>query len=223
MGAKISGAGTSMIEIEGTDELRPASMDVMPDRLEAGTYLFMAATVGGDVVVTGVVADHLELVIAKLEESGVTVDVAPDRVRVAMQGRPRPADISTLPYPGFPTDLQPLAVTMLARADGLSIVTENIFDGRFIYVDELARMGADIRVEGHYAVIRGVPRLTGAPVRASDIRAGAALVAAGLAAEGRTVVSDVAVIDRGYEALEAKLAPLGARIRREPAPSLATT
>lgn len=217
MGAQISGAGSSRIEIEGADELRPASVDVMPDRLEAGTFLFAAATAGGDVVVRDMDPGHIEIVLAKLTEAGVEVEVGADRVHVRSEGRPKPIDLATLPYPGFPTDLQPLAVAMLCRADGLSIVTENIFDARFFYVDELARMGADVRVEGHYAVVRGAPELTGAPVRAPDIRAGAALVVAGLAATGRTTVEDIIHIDRGHERLEEKLKGLGAEIRRVPA------
>lgn len=217
MGAQISGAGTSRIEIEGVDRLHAISLDVMPDRLEAGTFLFAAASTGGDVVVTDVEPEHIEIVLTKLTEAGAEIDVGANRVRIRAEGRPKPVDLATLPYPGFPTDLQPLAVVMLCRADGLSIVTENIFDARFFYVDELARMGADVRVEGHYAVVRGVSELLGAPVRAPDIRAGAALVVAGLAATGRTVVEDVIHIDRGHERLEEKLKGLGAEIRRVPA------
>lgn len=214
MGARISGAGTSRIEIEGVDELRAASLEVMPDRLEAGTFLFCAAATGGDVTVTDLEPAHIEIVLDKLVEAGAIVEVGEDRVRIVSDGRPNPIDLQTLPYPGFPTDLQPLAVVLLCRADGLSIVTENIFDARFFYVDELARMGADVRVEGHYAVVRGTPELTGAPVRAPDIRAGAALVVAGLAATGRTVVEDIVHIDRGHERLESKLQGLGADIER---------
>lgn len=220
MGARIRGAGTPTIEIEGVDELRPATIEVMPDRLEAGTYMFAAAAAGGDVVVRDIRPEHLEIVVEKLRESGIGVEVGDDRVRVVCSGRPVATDISTLPYPGFPTDLMALAVTLLARADGLSIVTENIFDHRFVFVDELVRMGADVHTEGHYAVVRGVPALSGAPVRAPDIRAGAALVVAGLAADGVTVVEDVRHIDRGYERLECRLAGLGAAIRRQAASAL---
>jgi len=218
MGAHISGAGTSVIEIEGVDGLRAACLDVMPDRLEAGTFLIAVRATGGDVVVSGFDPSHLEIVLTKLEETGATLDVGADRVRIRAEGRPSPTDISTLPFPGFPTDLQPISVAMLALADGLSIVTENIFDARFFYTDELARMGADVRVEGHYAVVRGIPQLLGAPVRAPDIRAGAALVVAGIAAQGRTVVEDIIHIDRGHENLEGKLSALGADIRRVSAP-----
>lgn len=219
MGAQIEGAGTSRIVIEGTDELRAADHEVMPDRLEAATFLFAVGATGGDVTVRDMVPGHLEIVIEKLRDMGADVQPDTDSVRIRMDGRPRPIDISTLPYPGFPTDLQPLAVAMLCRADGMSIVTENIFDARFFYADELARMGADVRVEGHYAVVHGVEQLLGAPVRAPDIRAGAALVLAGLAAEGRTVVEDVLFIDRGHEDLEGKLSGLGADIRRVPQPA----
>ncbi|HYZ92025.1 MAG TPA: UDP-N-acetylglucosamine 1-carboxyvinyltransferase [Actinomycetota bacterium] len=218
MGAHVRGAGTNVVEIEGVDGLRAASLDVMPDRLEAGTFLLAARATGGDVTVTSIDPSHLEIVLTKLEETGAVIETGTDRVRIQADGRPKATDISTLPYPGFPTDLQPIAVAMLARADGLSIVTENIFDARFFYTDELARMGADVRVEGHYAVVRGTEELLGAPVRAPDIRAGAALVVAGLAADGRTIVEDIIHIDRGHEDLEGKLAGLGADIRRVSAP-----
>ena len=217
MGAKISGAGSTVIEIEGVPSLRPTTFDVMGDRLEAATFLFAAGAAGGDVTVTGADPDHLSIVVAKLEEAGATIELGKESVRIiADGGRPKPVDISTLPYPGFPTDLQPVAVSMLSRADGVSIVTENIFDARFFYSDELARMGADVRVEGHYAVVRGVPELLGAPVRAPDIRAGAALVVAGLIANGETIVEDIEHIDRGHEDLEGKLRALGAEIARVP-------
>jgi len=216
-GASIEGDGTHLIEIEGTERLRPTSFDVMPDRMEAATFLFATAAASGDVKVRDMNPDHLEIVLAKLGETGAQIDVGDDHVRIATDGRPRPVDVSTLPYPGFPTDLQPLVVSVLAMADGLSIVTENVHDARFNFVDELARMGADIRIEGHYAVVRGVERLTGAPVRAADLRAGASLVVAALGAKGRTVVEDIMHIDRGHERLEEKLTGLGAEIRRVPA------
>lgn len=220
MGARVTGAGTRTISIEGVDELTPASHEVVADRLEAGTYLFATAIAGGEVTVQGADARHLEIVLTKLQEAGTEIDVTSKGIRIASEGRPIPVDVSTLPYPGFPTDLQPLAVALLSVAPGLSIVTENIFDGRYMFIDELARMGADVRVEGHYAVVRGVRRLTGAPVRAPDLRAGAALCLAGLAAEGRTIVEDVSQIDRGYEDLPGKLAALGAAIERLPASEL---
>jgi UDP-N-acetylglucosamine 1-carboxyvinyltransferase len=221
MGAHISGAGTSTIEIEGVDELRPASFETLPDRIEAATFLFAVAAAGGDVVVRECNPAHLEIVLAKLRDAGADLDVDDDSIHMRMERRPRAVDVSTLPYPGFVTDMQPLAVAMLATADGLSIVTENIYDSRFNFVDELARMGADIRIEGHYAVVRGVEQLTGAPVRAADLRAGAALVVAALGAKGRTVVEDIVHIDRGHERLEDKLTALGADIRRTTASELA--
>jgi UDP-N-acetylglucosamine 1-carboxyvinyltransferase len=216
-GAFISGAGTHQIEIEGTGSLRPASFEVMPDRMEAATFLFATVATTGDIVVKDMNPSHLDIVLAKVAETGALIDTGDDWVRIAADRPPRPVDVSTLPYPGFPTDLQPIMVAALATSDGLSIVTENVHDSRFVFVDELARMGADVRIEGHYAVVRGVSRLTGAPVRAADLRAGAALVVAALGAEGRTVVEDIIHIDRGHERLEEKLTALGADIRRVPA------
>ncbi|MGH2760728.1 MAG: UDP-N-acetylglucosamine 1-carboxyvinyltransferase [Actinomycetota bacterium] len=218
MGARISGAGTHTIEIEGVDELRPTDYEVMPDRLEAATFLMATAATGGDVVVRDMRPAHLEIVLKTLEAVGISIDVGEDRVHVRADERPNPIDISTLPYPGFPTDLQPMAMSLLTLADGTSIITENIYDARFFHVDELARMGADIRVERHYAVVRGIEELTGAHVKAADVSAGAALVIAGLAARGRTVVEDIIHIDRRYENLEGKLSGLGADIKRVEAP-----
>lgn len=220
MGARIEGEGTTVIEVEGVDVLRPASIDVMPDRLEAGTFLFATAATGGDVTVRGVSPDHLEIVLTKLRDAGIDVETGSDHIRVRAEHRPRATDISTLPYPGFPTDLQPLAVSMLTVAEGMSIVTENIYDARFVYIDELRRMGADVHVEGHYAVVRGVEDLMGAEVHAADLRAGAALVVCGLAARGQTIVEDVVHIDRGYERFEEKLTELGADISRVEAPAM---
>jgi UDP-N-acetylglucosamine 1-carboxyvinyltransferase len=222
MGAQISDAGTNRIVIDGVDSLRPADYRVMPDRLEAATFLFATTAARGEVVVRDMNPAHLEIVLAKLADAGAVLDVGDDSVKLTMDSRPRPVDISTLPYPGFPTDLQPLAVAMLALSDGMSIVTENIYDSRFTHVDELARMGADIRIEGHYAVVRGVGEFTGAPVRARDVSAGAALVISGLVAKGRTVVEDIIHIDRRYENLEGKLAALGADIHRVPASDMAS-
>jgi UDP-N-acetylglucosamine 1-carboxyvinyltransferase len=214
MGARIDGAGTTRLEIEGVDRLEPVEFEVMPDRLEAATFLFAVGTVGGDVTVRRMEPSHLEIVLERLAEMGAEIETGTDHVRMKMDGRPIANDISTLPYPGFPTDLQPMAVAMLTKADGVSIVTENIYDSRFFYIDELARMGADVRVSGHYAVVRGVDGLMGAPVKAHDVSAGAALVMAGLAATGKTVVEDIVHIDRRYENLEGKLASLGGRIER---------
>jgi UDP-N-acetylglucosamine 1-carboxyvinyltransferase len=214
MGASISGAGTSRIEVEGVDELQPARHRVVPDRVVAATYLAAAALAGGEVVVEDARPDHMDMLLRKLVAMGVAVDQTPDGLRAAGRGRLRSEDVATLPYPGVATDYKPLLVTLLTVADGVGIVTENIYSGRFRYVDELRRMGADIRTEGHHAVVRGVPRLSGAPVRASDIRAGAALVLAGLVADGHTEVADAHHVDRGYEDLAGALRSLGARVER---------
>lgn len=211
-GAKISGAGTPSITIEGVEELHPAEHEIIPDRIEAGTFAIGAAATRGDVTLKGLRTDHMELLLLKLEEAGAEIRRGDGEIQVAMSRRPRPLDLVTLPYPGFATDLQPLMMVLLAQAEGSSILTENVFEARFLFVDELNRMGCQIRVEGHHAVIRGVERLSGAPVRAPDIRAGAALVIGGLCAEGQTEVFDIAHILRGYEDFEAKLSGLGADI-----------
>jgi UDP-N-acetylglucosamine 1-carboxyvinyltransferase len=218
MGARVDGVGTPTIEIEGVDEFRAVEHDVIPDRIEAGTYAIAACATGGSILLEGARPDHMDLVLDKLADAGARVAVRDAGVEVALDGPPRAVDLVTLPYPGFPTDLQPQIMALLAAATGTSIVTENVFESRFMFVDELNRMGADIRTEGHHAVIRGVPRLSAAPVRAPDIRAGAALVMAGLVADGITEVAEVHHIDRGYEDFEAKLAALGARVRREGGP-----
>jgi UDP-N-acetylglucosamine 1-carboxyvinyltransferase len=223
MGARIEGAGTPTIEIQGVEGFEAVAHTVVPDRIEAGTFAIAAAVTGGDVLLQGARADHLDLVLAKLEEAGARVAPEDEGVRVAMDGRPRAVDLVTLPYPGFPTDLQPPIMALLASAEGTSIVTENVFESRFMFVDELNRMGADIRTEGHHAVIRGVDRLEGAPVRALDLRAGAALILAALAADGVTEIADVGHVDRGYEDIDAKLTSLGAEVSRQPSlsPALA--
>ena len=215
MGAHIEGAGTDRIEIEGVAELAGATHRVLPDRIEAGTLIVAGAITRGDVTVTDVVPDHLSAVLRKLEECGVTLEVGPTWVRVRGAGRPRPADVITSPFPGFPTDMQAQVMTLLGLADGQSRVTETIFENRFMHVAELDRMGARIEADGSTAVIRGVEAYQGAEVMASDLRASAALVLAGLAARGRTRVSRVYHLDRGYERLETKLAALGARIERK--------
>jgi UDP-N-acetylglucosamine 1-carboxyvinyltransferase len=214
MGARISGAGTPVITIEGVDELHPTEHDVVADRLEAGTLLIAAAATRGNVLVEGARAEHLDIVLAKLADAGADIIAANGGIRLSMQERPRAVDFVTLPYPGFPTDLQPQMMVLCALADGTSIATENVFENRFMFVDELVRMGADIRTEGHHAVIRGHDELQAAPVRAPDIRAGAALVIAGLAAQGSTELTGLEYIDRGYEALEETLSTLGASIER---------
>ncbi len=214
MGAEIAGEGTPTIEVTGVEGLRPADHVVVGDRIEAGTLLIGAAATGGDVTVDGIEPDHLDLVLSKLSDAGADVDAGATNVRVTMGRRPGPVDFVTLPFPGFPTDLQPQMMVLLSIADGTSIATENVFESRFMFTDELARMGAEIRTEGHHAVIRGRSRLEAAQVHAPDIRAGAALVIAGLVAAGTTEITGVGYIDRGYEGLEWKLAALGARIRR---------
>ena len=216
MGARIRGAGTSHIEVDGVDELQPGAGPhrVIPDRVVAATLLSAVAMAGGEIVIEDGRPDHMDMVLRKMGEIGVTVTQGPEGMRAASSGRLHSVDVATLPYPGVATDYKPFLVTMLSVADGVGIVTENLFSGRFRYVDELRRMGADIRTEGHHAVVRGVRRLSGAPVRAPDLRAGAALVLAGMMAEGETVVSDAQHIDRGYEDLAATLSSLGADVTR---------
>jgi UDP-N-acetylglucosamine 1-carboxyvinyltransferase len=217
MGAKIEGAGTTSIEIEGTSGgFHPVRHRVVPDRVEAGTFAIAACITGGQVELRNARADHLDLVLDKLGEAGARIQPLEDGLLVGMDDRPRAADFVTLPFPGFPTDLQPQMMALLAVARGTSIITENVFESRFMFVDELNRMGADIRTEGHHAVIRGVERLSSAPVRALDIRAGAAMIIAALAADGTTEISDVYHVDRGYEDFDLRLGALGAEVRREP-------
>ena len=216
MGARIHGAGTARLEIQGVAELAGATHRIVADRIEAGTLIVAGAITRGDVTVTDLLPDHLASVLSKLEEIGVVLEVGPTSVRVRGPERPRAADVTTSPFPGFPTDMQAQVMTLLGLADGQSRVTETIFENRFMHVAELARMGARIATDGSIAVIRGVPAYQGAPVMASDLRASAALVLAGLAAHGQTVVSRVYHLDRGYERLEAKLGALGARITRRP-------
>ena len=211
-GARISGAGTPSITIEGVDSLSAADHAIIPDRIEAGTFAIGAAASGGRVRLLNMRPDHLELPLQKLEEAGAEIERGIDEVTVAMRSRSRSMDLVTLPYPGFPTDLQPMMMVLLSQAEGSSILTENVFEARFLFVDELNRMGSHIRVEGHHAVIRGVDRLSGAPVRAPDIRAGAALILGGIVAEGETVVHDSGHVQRGYEDFEGKLRKLGADV-----------
>jgi UDP-N-acetylglucosamine 1-carboxyvinyltransferase len=215
MGARIDGVGTPTIEIEGVDAFVPVDHAVIPDRIEAGTFAIATCATGGSVVLAGARSDHMDLVLAKLADAGADVLATEDGTAIAMTRRAKAVDLVTLPYPGFPTDLQPQMMALLAVADGTSIVTENVFESRFMFVDELNRMGADIRTEGHHAVIRGLDRLSAAPVRALDIRAGAAMVIAGLAADGITAIEDMYHVDRGYQDFEAKLKALGAEVRRE--------
>lgn len=216
MGADIEGAGTSTIVIHGVERGSLVSVDheVVTDRIQAATYIAAVAVCGGEVVLRGANADHMEMVLRRFGDMGVTITTVGDGLAVWVDRRLRSIDVATLPYPGIATDYKPLIVTMLSVADGVGIVTENLYPGRFRYVEELQRLGADIRTDGHHAVVRGVPRLSGAPVRAPDIRAGAALVVAGLAAEGETVVSGVHHVDRGYDDLVGRLVGLGADIQR---------
>lgn len=214
MGANIRGAGTDVIRIVGVEKLHATEYSVIPDQIEAGTFMFAVAAAGGNVLVKNVIPKHLEATTAKLLEVGCQVEEFDDSVRVISDGHLKHTQVTTLPYPGFPTDMQPQMAVLLGIAEGTSTVTESIFENRFKYVDELTRMGADIKVESNIAIINGVKRYTGARVNAPDLRAGAALVIAGLAAEGITVVDDIYYIQRGYEALEEKLTKIDAKIAR---------
>ena len=214
MGANIRGAGTDVIRIVGVEKLHATEYSVIPDQIEAGTFMFAVAAAGGNVLVKNVIPKHLEATTAKLLEVGCQVEEFDDSVIVISDGHLKHTQVTTLPYPGFPTDMQPQMAVLLGIAEGTSTVTESIFENRFKYVDELTRMGADIKVESNIAIISGVKRYTGARVNAPDLRAGAALVIAGLAAEGITVVDDIYYIQRGYEALEEKLTKIGAKIAR---------
>ena len=212
MGAEVHGAGGSTITVEGVERLHPVTHTVVPDRIEAATYLAAVGMAGGAIQLHGARADHMEMLLEKLGDMGLRVDDGGDVLWATAPDRLRSVDVSTLPYPGVATDYKPLLVALLSVADGVGILTENVFAGRFRYIPELVRMGADIRVEGHHAVVRGVEALSGAPVRAPDIRAGAALVVAGLAADGETVVADAHHVERGYQDLVGNLARLGADI-----------
>ena len=218
MGANIKGAGTDVIRIKGVDTLHGTSYAVVPDMIEAGTYMFAAAATKGDVLIKNVIPKHLEATTAKLEEIGCDVEEFDDSIRVSASKRLGRTHVKTQPYPGYPTDMQPQISTLLCLAEGTSIVTEGIFDNRFRYVDELRRMGANISVDGKVAVIEGVGSLMGAPVTAPDLRAGAALVIAGLAAKGVTEIEDIYHIERGYECFEEKLRKLGADIEKKSFP-----
>ena len=219
MGANIAGAGTDTIVIEGRERLGGCEHRVLPDRIETGTFLVAGAITGGRVRVTGTEPAHLDAVIAKLREAGAKVGVGADWVEVDMKGRPRAVDLRTAPHPGFPTDMQAQFAALDAVADGVGTIVETIFENRFMHMLELRRLGADVRIEGHTAVIHGVPQLSGAPVMATDLRASASLVLAGLVAEGTTDVQRIYHIDRGYEHIEEKLRGLGADIRRLPGPA----
>ncbi len=218
MGASIDGLGTSTLVIEGVEGLLATSHATVPDRIVAGSWAIGAVMTRGDVLVQGGRPEHLDVPLSKLTDAGAVVTTEPGGLRVQMEGRPRSVDLVTLPYPGFPTDLQPMFLALDAIAEGTAMVTENVFESRWMYVDELRRLGAEVRTDGHHAVVRGRERLSAAPVRAHDIRAGVGLVLAALVADGTTELSDVHHIDRGYEAFIDKLVGLGAEVRRESAP-----
>lgn len=214
MGAKIRGAGTNVIKITGVPKLTGHNYTIIPDRIEAGTYMVAVAMTGGDIYIENAISEHLKPVIAKLTEAGVTIEEDIDGIRVSCHKRPKAIDIKTLPYPGFPTDMQAQFMAMLCIAEGTGFVTETVFENRFMHVDELKRMGAHIRVDGRTSIVEGIPTLTGCQVKATDLRAGAAMVLAGLVAKGETQVSYIHHIDRGYDNLVAKLCGLGADICR---------
>jgi len=214
MGARIQGAGTDIITIEGVDALHGATWSVMPDRIETGTFLAAVATTGGQVTLKGTRPDILDAVIAKLTDSGAKIEAGDDWISISMDGPARSVSVRTAPYPAFPTDMQAQFMTLDCVARGTAMVTENIFENRFMHVQALRRLGADIEVEGNTAVIRGVERLEGATVMATDLRASASLVLAGLVAQGATTVDRIYHLDRGYERIEEKLAQLGARVYR---------
>jgi UDP-N-acetylglucosamine 1-carboxyvinyltransferase len=215
MGARIQGAGTERIEIEGVRELGGARHRIIPDRVEAGTFLVAGAITRGDVTITDIVPDHLTAILDKLEATGARLEIGADRIRVRAGDRPRPVDIVTNPFPGFATDMQAQMMALLGLADGSSVVTETIFENRFMHAAELRRLGASIEIDGHRAVVRGVEGYQAAPVMATDLRASASLVLAALAARGTTELSRVYHLDRGYEGMETKLAGLGARVQRQ--------
>ena len=214
MGADIMGAGTGVIKIRGVEHLHGTNYSIIPDQIEAGTYMVAAAATHGDVVINNVIPKHLESIIAKLREVGATVEEGDEYVRVSMDKRPEKCNVKTMPHPGFPTDMQPQFATLLAVAKGTSIVTEGVWDSRFRYAEQLTFMGADIQVDGKSAIITGVDGLKAAPVKANDLRAGAAMIIAGLIAEGETEITDIEYIDRGYELVVEKLTAVGADIKR---------
>jgi UDP-N-acetylglucosamine 1-carboxyvinyltransferase len=214
MGAKIDGAGTSTITVDGVPDLSPVSYSAVPDRIVAGTWAIGAVMTRGDVFIERAVAEHMTVALNKLTDAGAEVEGRADGVRLTMRERPRCVDVVTLPYPGFPTDLQPMAVALAAVSTGTALITENVFEGRFMFVNELVRLGASVRIDGHHAVVRGRERLSSAPVVATDIRAGAGLVLAGLVSDGVTEVQEVHHVDRGYPDFVEQLRGLGARVER---------
>jgi UDP-N-acetylglucosamine 1-carboxyvinyltransferase len=214
MGARIEGAGGAIVQIDGVKALHGVRHRIIPDRIEAGSFIIAAALAGGDVLIKGARAEHLDAFLIKLKEAGVHFVSDPAGIRVRGEGTIRSVDVTTLPYPGFPTDLQAQFMVLMAVAEGVSVITETIFENRFMHAQELDRMGAHIKLEGNRAVVRGVRELSGAPVMASDLRASVALILAGLVAKGTTEVSRVYHLDRGYEKIERKLSQIGAQIVR---------
>jgi UDP-N-acetylglucosamine 1-carboxyvinyltransferase len=214
MGAKISGVGTDLIRIDGVDSLHPVEATVIPDRIEAGTFMIASGITGGDIKILGCNTGHLDALITKLSDTGMDISIIDGGIRAVGRGKIKSTNIKTIPYPGFPTDLQAQMMAFMTVGDGLSVITETVFENRFMHVSELIRMGADILIEGNSAIIRGVSGLRGAPVMATDLRASASLILAGLAAEGKTELSRIYHIDRGYHKIEEKLASLGANIKR---------
>jgi UDP-N-acetylglucosamine 1-carboxyvinyltransferase len=214
MGARITGAGTPVIQIRGVKELKPTSFSIIPDRIETGTFMIAAGVTGGDVRIVGCDPNHFRAIINKLRQTGMTIEQEAGGLRVSGAEKISSADVKTQPYPGFPTDMQAQFMVLMCFADGLSVISETIFENRFIHVSELQRMGADITISGNTAVVRGGQGLTGAPVMATDLRASASLILAGLAAKGTTEVSRIYHIDRGYESIEKKLSHLGGKLQR---------
>jgi UDP-N-acetylglucosamine 1-carboxyvinyltransferase len=214
MGARITGAGGSVIEIEGTDELRPLDHTIIPDRIEAGTFMTIAGITGGDIVLKGYRKEHLDASIMKLKETGMHFESVQDGIRVKGPNRPAATDITTMPYPGFPTDMQAQFMALMCIADGTSVIRETIFENRFMHVAELRRMGADIVIEGRTATVKGIAKLKGAPLMATDLRASASLLVAALAAKGESTVHRIYHLDRGYENMEGKLSKIGADVKR---------
>jgi UDP-N-acetylglucosamine 1-carboxyvinyltransferase len=213
MGAKVRGAGTDIIKIEGVPVLKAVRYGIIPDRIEAGTYMIAAAITGGEIQVENIIPTHLHPIIAKLQETGAIIRETEQGLLVTAGKHILPADIKTMPYPGFPTDMQSQMIALLSLAEGTSVVVENVFENRFQIIDELKRMGARIKLEGHSAIVEGIPQLYGARVKATDLRAGAALVLSALAASGTTIIDDAIHIFRGYEDIEEKLRSLGAKIK----------
>lgn len=216
MGADIMGAGTSVIKIRGVERLHGTTYSIIPDQIEAGTYMTAVVATGGDVFINNITPKHLESITAKLLETGATIEEFDEAIRIKMDKRPKRCNITTMPHPGFPTDMQPQITTLLAIADGTSVVAESVWDNRFKYVEQLSRMGANIQVDGKVAIVSGVEKLKSAPVMANDLRAGAAMLIAGLVADGTTEIENIELIDRGYENVVEKLTGLGAEIKRVP-------